>query len=111
VFPRRAVLPCDSGGMNGRNEGGARTVAELARMSAWTVTGSRGRWSTAERVLALGGRRWVVGLTPTAGGATALMLWCDDDVVAHRRGAEAALCETALRWVTNLLAGRPWDGR
>ena len=106
-FPASAAAACDSGGM----DGGARTVAELARMPAWTVTGSRGRWITAERILALGDRRWVVGLTPTVGGATALMLWCDDDVVAHRRGAEAALCEIAMRWVTNLLAGRPWDGR
>jgi hypothetical protein len=75
--------------MTGRNESGASTVAQLARLPAWTVTGSRGRWVTAERVLALGGRRWVVGLTPTAGGAMALMLWCDDDA----------------------FAGRPWDGR
>lgn len=102
---------CDSGGMNGPSRRRPASVADLARSSAWTVTGSRGRWITAERVLALGGRRWVVGLTPTAGGATALMLWCDDDVVAHRRGPEAALCETALRWVGNLLAGRPWDAR
>ncbi|WP_329046059.1 hypothetical protein OG738_30640 [Amycolatopsis sp. NBC_01488] len=97
--------------MNVRNGSGASSVAELARMSAWTVTGSRGRWITAERALTLGGRRWVVGLTPTAADATALMLWCDDDMVAHRRGAEAALCGIALRWVANLLAGRPWDTR
>ncbi|SEF20125.1 hypothetical protein SAMN05421837_101238 [Amycolatopsis pretoriensis] len=87
------------------------SIRELARSPAWTVTGSRGRWSTAERVLSLGSHHWVVGLTPTAGGATALMLWCDDEVIAHRRGPEAALCETALRWEANLLAGRPWDGR
>ncbi|MFI5589077.1 hypothetical protein ACIA5G_28750 [Amycolatopsis sp. NPDC051758] len=85
------------------------SVAELARMSAWTVAGSRGRWITAERTLDLGGRRWVVGLTPTVGDAVALMLWRDDDVVAHLRGTEAVLCATAFRWVTNLLAGRRWD--
>ncbi|GAB3148028.1 hypothetical protein [Amycolatopsis sp. NPDC004378] len=98
-------------GRPGGPENGARSVADLARMSAWTVTGSRGHWTTAERVVALGNRRWVVGLTPTAGGATALMLWRDDDIVAHRRGPEAALCDLALRWITNLLSGRPWDGR
>lgn len=99
--------------MNGRpagNDHAVKSVAELARMSAWTVTGPRGHWTTAERTLDLRGRKWVIGLTPTAGGATALMLWRDDVVVAHRRGSEAAACATALRWVTNLLAGRRWDG-
>jgi hypothetical protein len=85
------------------------SVAELAQISAWTVTSSRGHWTTAERILHLGGQRWVVGLTPTASGATALILWCDGDIVAHNRGTEAALCGTAIRWVNNLLVGRPWD--
>ncbi|WP_410597426.1 hypothetical protein [Amycolatopsis sp. lyj-23] len=100
--------------MNGRPgepDGRVTSVAELDRIPAWTVTRTRGHWTTAERVLTLGGRRWVVGLTPAAGGATALMLWRDDAIVAHRRGAEAALCQLALGWVANLLAGRPWDGR
>ena len=102
--------------MNGRtadqpeeNAGAATSVAGLARTPAWTVSGSRGRWATAERTLHAGGRRWVVGLTPTAGGMTALMLWCGDEVVAHRRGTEAALCRTALHWVGNLPSGRPFD--
>jgi hypothetical protein len=86
------------------------SVAELATMRAWTVTVVRKRWTTAERTVEAHGRRWVVGLTPTAGGATALMLWHDDVVVAHRRGPEGALCRLAARWVTNLLAGRPWEG-
>ncbi|WP_233226198.1 hypothetical protein [Amycolatopsis sp. CA-126428] len=100
--------------MNGRpdeHERMATSVAELDRFPAWTVTRSRGHWITAERVLTLSGQRWVIGLTPTADGATALMLWRDDAVVAHRRGAEAALCRLALGWAANLLAGRPWDGR
>ncbi|OXM61298.1 hypothetical protein [Amycolatopsis vastitatis] len=103
--------------MNGRTEdqpeehaGAATSVAGLGRTPEWTVSGSRGRWTTAERTLHAGGRRWVIGLTPTAGGETALMLWRGDEVVAHRRGTEAALCGTALRWVGNLLAGRPFDG-
>lgn len=85
------------------------SVAELAEMPAWSVSGSRGRWITAERVVLVGGTRWTVGLTPTAGGATALMLWRADEVVAHCRGAEQQLCGVALRWVTNLLTGRSWD--
>ncbi|UOZ03839.1 hypothetical protein [Amycolatopsis sp. WQ 127309] len=85
------------------------SVADLAQVRAWTVTASKGWWLTAERTVDAHGRRWVVGLTPTAGGATALMLWCDDVVVSHRRGPERALCGLAVRWVTNLLAGRPWD--
>ena len=84
-------------------------MAELARMRAWTVTASKGWWTTAERTVDAHGRRWVVGLTPTAGGVTALMLWRDDVVVVHRRGPEGVLCRLAVRWVTNLLAGRPWD--
>jgi hypothetical protein len=85
------------------------SVAKLAAMSAWTVSGSRGWWTTAERVVLVGGTRWTVGLTPTAGRATALMLWRGDEVVTHRRGEESELVTAALRWVTNLLAGRPWD--
>lgn len=95
--------------MDRRNVPAATSVAELAKMSAWSVSGSRGRWTTAERVVLVGGTRWTVGLTPTAGGVTALMLWRADQVVAHRRGEEGPLCRVALLWVTNLLAGRSWD--
>lgn len=85
------------------------SVAELAKMSAWSVSGSRGWWTTAEQVVLVGGTRWTIGLTPTAGAATALMLWRGDEVVTHRRGAEAELVAVALRWVTNLLTGCSWD--
>ncbi|WP_284748256.1 hypothetical protein [Amycolatopsis sp. RTGN1] len=85
------------------------SVAELAGLPEWSVSGSRGWWATAERIVHAGGRRWTIGLTPTAGGAIALMLWRDDEVVVHRRGDEAALCAVAVRWVGNLLAGHSWD--
>lgn len=84
-------------------------MAELAGTRVWTVTASKGWWLTAERTVEAHGRRWVVGLTPTAGGLTALMLWRDDVVVSHRRGPESVLCGLAAHWVTNLLAGRAWD--
>ncbi|GAB3147337.1 hypothetical protein [Amycolatopsis sp. NPDC004378] len=85
------------------------SVAELARLSAWTVAGARGRWVTAERVVYADGRRWTIGLTPTSDGLTALMLWRGDEVRVHRRGSEAEMCVVALRWVSNLVAGRSWD--
>ncbi|GLY43437.1 hypothetical protein Amsp01_094600 [Amycolatopsis sp. NBRC 101858] len=100
---------CHSGGVDRRNVPAVTSVAELAKMSAWSVAGSRGRWITAERVVLVGGTRWTVGLTPTADGVIALMLWRADEVVAHRRGEERQLCAVALLWVTNLLAGRSWD--
>ncbi|NBH02335.1 hypothetical protein [Amycolatopsis sp. SID8362] len=99
--------------MHGRpavSDGSVTSVDALSRIQAWTVTGARGRWLTAERVLELGGRRWVVGLTPvTDGGPVALVLWCGEDVVAHRRGNEAEVCGIAARWVWNLQSGRAWD--
>ncbi|GAB2993537.1 hypothetical protein [Saccharothrix stipae] len=74
----------------------------------WSVRRtSNGRWSTAERVLHAAGRRWTVGLTPTAPTTTALVLWSDDDVAGHARGTEAQMCALAHRWVADLLAGRP----
>jgi hypothetical protein len=103
---------CDSGGVNGRDLPllpAAPSVAELAKLPEWTVSALRGRWTTAERVVNAGGRRWSIGLTPTAGGVTALMLWRDGEVVAHRRGDEATLCATAQHWVAGLLAGGSWD--
>ncbi len=105
-------LLCESEAVDSRNLPSlpaVTSVAELAKMSAWSVSAVRGRWITAERVVDIGGRRWVIGLTPTAAGETALMLWRDGEVVAHRRGDEATLCAVAVRWVSRLLAGRSWD--
>ncbi len=85
-------------------------VRDFATLPGWSVTmTSKGQWTTAERVLKVGGRQWVVGLTPTTGDATALMLWADEILVTRVRGDERALCRTACQWVGNLLAGRAWD--
>ena len=95
-------------GVNGETA----SVAALAATPGWTVTaGGKGRWTTAERPLTTpSGQHWTVGLTPTAAGRIALMLWSGDEIVAHHRGTESEMCVLATRWVANLLAGRPWAG-
>jgi hypothetical protein len=78
-------------------------VAGLAVDPAWqlsVLTG--GRWSVAERSFQHGGHQWVVGLTP-AQAAVALIVWRDDQVVAHARGDEAEMCAAALAWVAKIL--------
>lgn len=83
------------------------SVAELAAIRAWTVGATaKGAWTTAECAIEVGARRWVIGLTPTAGGAVALILWRDDVVVTHLRGTEAEMCRRAFGWATDLLAGK-----
>jgi hypothetical protein len=83
---------------------GAPGVAALAADPAWRVTMlSGGRWSVAERAFEHAGCRWLIGLTP-ATSAVALIVWRDDEVVAHARGGEAAMCAAAAEWVTKILA-------
>ena len=79
-------------------------VAGLAADPAWQVTAlSGGRWSIAERTLRHDGRSWVIGLTP-ARSSVALIVWCDEEVIAHARGGEAAMCTAAQEWVTKIQA-------
>jgi hypothetical protein len=79
------------------------SVAELATDPAWQVTVlTGGRWSVVERALEHAGHRWLIGLTP-ASAAVALIVWCDDEVVAHARGSEAAMCSAARDWVRKIL--------
>jgi hypothetical protein len=78
-------------------------VAGLAADPAWQLTVLAGsRWSVAERSVRHGEHLWVIGLTPTAAGV-ALMAWRDDEVVAHIRGDEVAMCATALDWVSQVV--------
>lgn len=81
-----------------------RSVDELARDGAWTVTRNAAgeRWSTAERIIERDGHDWRIGLTPVGSATAALIMWFDGAVVAHRRGDEADLCSTALRWIGNI---------
>jgi hypothetical protein len=81
-----------------------RSVDELERDTAWTVTRNLpgGRWSTAERTIEQDGHHWRIGLTPVSAAMAALILWRDGAVVAHERGREAALCSTALHWISDL---------
>jgi hypothetical protein len=72
------------------------------------MTGPKGHWHTAERTIDTDGHHWTIGLTPTTGGAVALILWSDDVVATHLRGPEPDMVRTAHRWATNLLSGRPW---
>jgi hypothetical protein len=91
-------------GRGSHNSAMPRSVDELACDSAWTVSrnASAGRWSTAERIIAQGDHHWQIGLTPVTTTTTALIRWLDGAVVAHRRGDEAELCSTALRWISDL---------
>ena len=96
--PARRTNPAD---------GFVSSVADLAAMRTWTVTaGTKGHCHTAERTIDTGGRRWTVGLTPTAAGATALILWSDDDVVRHLRGPDQDMVRTTCRWAMHLLNGQ-----
>ncbi|WP_037272823.1 hypothetical protein [Kibdelosporangium aridum] len=86
--------------MSGKDGGG---VAGLATDPAWQLTVlPGGRWTVAERSLQHDGHSWVVGLTP-AQSAVALIVWRDDEVLAHARGDEAAMCEAARGWVSRIL--------
>jgi len=73
----------------------------------WEVTRSApaGRWITAERSLHVNGTHWRIGLTPVTGKVAALIVWADDEVVAHARGDESTLCATALDWLANIRMG------
>ncbi|MCE7003101.1 hypothetical protein LWC34_09705 [Kibdelosporangium philippinense] len=80
-------------------------VAGLTADPAWRLTVlTGGRWSVAERSFEHDGHCWIVGLTPVQ-SAVALIVWRDDEVLAHARGPEAAMCEAARSWVTRILAG------
>ncbi len=81
------------------------SIAKLALDPAWDVTVlTGGRWSVAERAFEHGGSRWVIGLTPVS-KVVALIVWRDDEVVAHARGPEARMCAAAVEWAHNVLAG------
>lgn len=91
------------GDVDGLDGARAQGVAGLAVDPAWrlsVLTG--GRWSVAERSLQHAGHQWVVGLTP-AQSVVALIVWRDDEVVAHARGNEAEMCKAALAWVSKIL--------
>ncbi|SMC66019.1 hypothetical protein [Kibdelosporangium aridum] len=78
-------------------------VAGLAGDPAWRLTLlTGGRWSVAERAFQHDGHSWVVGLTPVQ-SAVALIVWRDDEVMAHARGDEAAMCAAARGWVSRIL--------
>lgn len=96
----------------GDRVGGAvpRSVDDLA--APWLVKRTTtGVWTTAECPVTVGGRRWVVGLTPTRRGLTALILWSGDEVVSHARGTEAQMCAAAHRLIGDLHAGGVPGGR
>ena len=82
-----------------------RSVAALAASGEWDVQYSlpSGRWLTAERVVVRGGRRWRLGLTPVSAAIVALVVWLDEDVVAHVRGTEAQVCAQAHLQVLEVL--------
>ncbi|MBP2326580.1 hypothetical protein JOF56_006965 [Kibdelosporangium banguiense] len=82
---------------------GPRGVAGLAADPSWRVSVlAGGRWGVAERSFEHAGHQWVVGLTP-AESSVALIVWRDEEVVAHARGDEAAMCTAALDWVSKIL--------
>jgi hypothetical protein len=79
-------------------------VAGLAADPAWRLTVlTGGRWSTVERTVHHDGHRWIIGLTPAA-AAVALIVWRDNEVVAHERGSEIAMCAAARGWVSQILS-------
>lgn len=83
-----------------------QTVAALAATSDdWVIQHSPeyGRWTTAERVIVRDGRKWRLGLTPVSAALVALVIWSDDDIVAHIRGTEAQVCALAHRRVLEIL--------
>jgi hypothetical protein len=85
-------------------------VADLAADSAWQVTMLGGnKWTTAELSLHHEGHRWVVGLTPIPPDVVALIVWCDDGVIAHARDTEAAMCAAAYDWASRTKAGSELD--
>jgi hypothetical protein len=78
-------------------------LAGLIADPAWRVTmRDGGWWDTAERAIRHGGHRWVIGLTP-ARSTVALIVWRDEEVVAHARGGEAEMCTAALEWASKIL--------
>jgi hypothetical protein len=86
-----------------------RSVAELADQYSWRVTtGVRGQWITAEWGFEHSGTTWLIGLTPVTPTTIALILWSGDTVVDHARGTESAMCSTAHRWKTAIIAGHRW---
>ena len=77
------------------------SVADLAADPAWQVTMLSGKkWTTAELSLHHEGQRRVIGLTPIQPDVVAMIVWCDDEVIAHARGTEAAMCAAAHDWVS-----------
>jgi len=82
-----------------------RSVAELAATSAgWKVElGGFGRWVIAEHQIERGGQRWLLGLTPVGQEVVAMVLWRDDLLVGHARGAEAEMCALAHRTLIGIV--------
>ncbi|GAA3524979.1 hypothetical protein GCM10022222_04590 [Amycolatopsis ultiminotia] len=89
---------------NPAGTGVPRSVPDLARLPGWSVAvhATSRRWQLAEYPGRDGEDEVLVGLTPVAGGAIAVILWRNGTVEQHRRLPEEQACLLAWRYATSL---------